>query len=98
MTPGCIADNILGMRWREPPLVQQFAIAWQPRSQRWPGIIARGEPDRLSSSKSIDIEIMSGCNLALIELPNFFQHLLFATRFTALLCARLVATWVLAVV
>jgi len=48
--------------------------------------------------KSIDIEIMSGCNLALIELPNLFQHLLFATRFTALLCARLVATWVLAVV
>jgi hypothetical protein len=51
-----------------------------------------------SASKSIDIEIMSGCNLALIELANFFQHLLFATRFTALLCPRLVATWVRAVV
>jgi len=97
MTPGCLADNTLGMRWARtaPRTTIRYRMA---TSQRWPRIIARGEPDRLSSSKSIDIEIMSGCNLALIELPNLFQHLLFATRFTALLCARLVATWVLAVV
>jgi len=48
--------------------------------------------------KSIDIEIVPGCNLALIELANFFQHLFFATRFAALLCARLVTACIAAVV
>ena len=54
--------------------------------------------NRGASFKSIDIEIVPGCNIALIELANFFQHLLFAARFTALLCARLVATRVGAMV
>jgi hypothetical protein len=46
--------------------------------------------------KSIDIEIVPGCNLAFIELANFFQHLLFATSIAALLCARLVTAGVAA--
>ncbi len=38
--------------------------------------------------KSIDIKVVPGCNLALIELANFFQHLFFAAGIAAVLCAR----------
>jgi hypothetical protein len=40
--------------------------------------------------KSIDVEIVRGCNFAVIELANFFQHLLFTSSVAALLRARLV--------
>jgi hypothetical protein len=42
--------------------------------------------------------VLRNCDPAFIELANFFQHLLFATSVTALLCARLVTACIAAVV
>src|SRR5260370_3928255 len=55
----------------------------------------RAAPRELSSE---NIEVVTGNDLAAVELANFLQHLSFAAGIAAILCARLVTACIAAVV
>src|SRR5260370_19078247 len=55
----------------------------------------RSAPREISSE---NIEVVTGNDLAVVELANFLQHLSFAAGIAAVLCARLVTACIAAMV
>ena len=67
---------------------------WISRSSAnyWAHVVSRSE------NPSIDIEVVPGNDLTLIEVANLFQQLLLTACVPALLCTRLVATGITAMI